>query len=437
MGYAAACVVPCVLCHLCAGQVVHQPVDVTRDAAMSLQFFVRRRRQARAGEERMAYIPAHVAIGQIREECFDSLAWRSVVASRLSAPLSYAIIPCRFFEHFLICCPHMTYAELELTLRVHADGLTAIDMRFRAPNSMADSDLVLGVPVAFDPPSLLAVSNDWMAYGRALTAQLFADSRMQMAWTRVQGFIEGAKTTLRLRLRIDPGADDLHGLRWELLQDPVTGQPLCRSQRVLFVRFLDTSELSAIVPPAHNRLRALVFIANPHDLTDYHLAPVDVAGEIARARVALGDLPTTLLARQAETLVSDPHPPLHGATLENLTRNLRAGFPLMVLVCHGSMSNVSGTDRPYLWLERDDGSSDQVAGETLVQRIADLDPQQRPLLIILAACQTAGRDQHAAVLAALGPQMTRAGVGAVIGMQGTGCTPNRARCRRPAPGWAR
>ena len=346
-----------------------------------------------------------------------TLAWRTFITYRLSVLLFSAIIPCRFFERFFICSPHMTYAELELTLRAHDDGHTA-DLRFRAPNSAADSDLALGVPVVFDLPCLLALSNDWMAYGRELTAQLFADSRMQMAWTRVQGFIQGAKTTLRLRLRIDSGADDLHGLRWELLQDPATGRPLCRSQRVLFVRFLDTSDLAAIVPPAHDHLRALVFIANPHDLTKYHLDSVDVAGEIARARVALGDLPTTVLARQTETLVSDPLPPLHSATLENLTRNLRAGYPLMVLICHGSMMNVSGTDRPYLWLERDDGSSDQVAGETFVQRIADLDPQQRPLLIILAACQTAGRDQHAAVLASIGPQLTRVGVGAVIGMQG-------------------
>lgn len=71
----------------------------------------------------------------------------------------------------------------------------------------------------------------------------------------------------------------------------------------------------------------------------------------------------------------------------------------LVLVCHGSMDKKE--DRPILWLEHDDGSSDLVAGEMLVQRITDLDPDRRPLLIILAACQTAGLDQHAAVLSAL------------------------------------
>ncbi len=312
----------------------------------------------------------------------------------------------------------MPHAELELTLHAERDGQVTADLRFRAPNSTADSDLALGVPVTFDLSSLLALGNDGSAYGHALTAQLFADARMCEAWARVQGFIQGAKATLRLRLRIDPGADYLHRLRWELLQDRSTGQPLCRSQRVLFARFLDTRDLAAIVPPAHDQMRALVVIANPRDLMTYGLAPVDVAGERARARDALGDIPTTVLARQAETPLSNTLPPPRSATLEALTDTLHEGYPLLVLVCHGSIVNVGGTDRPYLWLEHDDGSSDRVPGETVVQRIADLDPQQRPLLIILAACQTAGRDQHADMLAALGPQLARAGVGAVIGMQG-------------------
>jgi hypothetical protein len=298
----------------------------------------------------------------------------------------------------------MAHAELELILRGAGDGHAA-DLRFRAPESAGDADLALGVPVAFDLAALLAMANDWPAYGQALTAQLFAQPLMREAWATVRGFMQGANTLLRLRLRIDPGADALHALRWELLQDPLSGRFLCRSERVLFSRLLDTADMASLAAPAATALRALVAVANPSDLEEYNLSPVDVAGELARARAALGDLPTTLCA-------GPPHG--QGATMEALLTALRAGYPLLTLVCHGSI--VKG--QPILWLEKADGSCDRVAGATLVQRIADLDPQQRPLLIILAACQTAGRDQYADVLAALGPQLARAGVGAVIGMQG-------------------
>lgn len=299
----------------------------------------------------------------------------------------------------------MTHAELELTLRAQSDSRATADLRFRAPGSVADADLALGVPVALDPHALLALSSDWLAYGRVLTRQLFAEAPMREGWARVQGFAQGAGAPLRLRLRIDRGADELHALRWELLQDPATGRPLCRSERVLFARSLDSDDLAPLATPALAALRALVVVANPHDLAAYRLAPVDVPGELARARAALGDLPTTFLA-------GAPHG--RGATLEALADALRAGYPLLALVCHGGVA----AGQAALWLEREDGACDLVAADTLVERIADLDGSQRPLLVILAACQTAGRDQNGALVTALGPRLARAGVGAVIGMQG-------------------
>jgi hypothetical protein len=320
----------------------------------------------------------------------------------------------------------MTHAELELTLRDVGDGHAA-DLRFCAPDSAATADLALGVPLSIDPPALLALTNDWPAYGRTLTNQLFADPRMREAWASARGFVQGANTPLSLRLRIDPGADALHALRWELLLDPASGMALCRSERVRFARTLDTTDMSPLTLPARADLRALVLVANPTDLEEYNLTPVDVDGELARARAAFADLPTAVLARSPAPRDSTPplrlterglggEVPPHGQipTLENLLNALRAGHPLLSLVCHGSMLR----GQPILWLEREDGSCDRVPGTTLVQRIADLDPARRPLLVILVACQTAGRDQNADVLAALGPQLARAGVGAVIGMQG-------------------
>lgn len=304
----------------------------------------------------------------------------------------------------------MDHTALELTLRAVGDGKLAADLRLRPPGSPTDADLASGVPVTLDTQRLLELSLDPDAYGRALTDQLFACATLREAWATVRGYIQGANTALRLRLRIDPGAEALHALRWELLQDPSTQAFLCQSERVLFARYLDTGDLATLVTPALADVRALVAVANPRDLEEFNLDPVDVAGEMARTRQALGDLPITPLA-------GEPHGPR--ATLSAIVDGLRAGHSLLYLVCHGTLLR----GEPRLWLETDDGAADRVPAENLVARIADLPPERRPLLVVLASCQSAGRDDAGPVLAALGPRLARAGVGAVIGMQGNVPTP--------------
>ncbi len=301
----------------------------------------------------------------------------------------------------------MKYAELELTLRSVGESYTA-NLRFFASENTSGTDIAKDVQIKFDTSTLLGLHNNWVGYGRELTGQLFANAKMREAWAEIRGFIAHDDTLLRLRLHIEPSADALHSLYWELLQDPKTYKSLCRSERVLLTRYLASHELLApITPPDRNTLRALVLVANPSDPERYNLTPLDVDGEISRVRTALDPIPTTVLARV-------PHG--QGATLEALIRTLRIGYPLLSLTCHGRM--VDG--EPLLYFEHAAGHTDTISGTKLVQRIADLPSAQRPLLIILAACQTAGRGQQyeTEFLAALAPQLARAGVGAVIGMQG-------------------
>jgi len=299
----------------------------------------------------------------------------------------------------------MSYAELELTLRAPALEQVVAELQFRPPESAEWARLAHDVPIALDPLALLVLTHDPVAYGGALTAQLFAAAPLREAWARIRGFIEGANTTLRLRLRIDSGADALHALRWELLQDPLTGKSLCQSQGILFARYLDTDNLSRLIAPPRAELRALVVIANPLDLKDFNLAPVDVVGEVARTRAALRDLSLTFLA-------AAPVGP--GATLAAIFDALDLGHSILYLVCHGALVE----EQPVLWLEGADGKGERVSGEVLALRIADLPSERRPVLVVLATCQSAGRDDAGAVLAALGPRLARAGVGAVVGMQG-------------------
>jgi CHAT domain-containing protein len=131
------------------------------------------------------------------------------------------------------------------------------------------------------------------------------------------------------------------------------------------------------------------------------MAPVDVAGEVARAQTGLGDIPTTVLDGRADRPT---------ATLSALADALRAEHHILYLVCHGAL--VEG--EPCLWLERLPGEPPHpISGAELLRQIADL--THRPLLVILASCQGAGDDD--ATLAAIGPQLARAGIGAVIAMQ--------------------
>lgn len=300
---------------------------------------------------------------------------------------------------------NMTTADLELSLRRQGDGSVAADLRLRAADSSRDTELAVGVPARLDPDELLFLALDPDEYGRALTAQLFGDPRLREAWITARSFAQGAGATLRLRLRVDPAADDLHALRWETLRDPVGGQSLCRSERVLFSRYLDTDDLSRVQQRARPALRALVAVANPPELPRFGLAPVVAAAEVARVAAAVGNMPIRALGRD----VGDTP-----ASLNAIIGALREGYGILYLVGHGVIAN----GRPFLWLESDDERTGRVSGDELVRRIADLPPDKRPLLIVLSSCQSAGAGHERDALAALGPALARAGVAAVVAMQG-------------------
>ena len=74
---------------------------------------------------------------------------------------------------------------------------------------------------------------------------------------------------------------------------------------------------------------------------------------------------------------------------------------------------------PWLFLEDEDGAIKRERGADLAQRISEL--AVTPRLVLLASCESAGSGGLAAdgsPLAALGPRLARAGVPAVIAMQG-------------------
>lgn len=298
------------------------------------------------------------------------------------------------------------YADLEIGLyRRDADSYT-VEMRFSQPDSDADIRLLSGIAAAqIDFDTLRTFSLDSTRYGQVLADSLFADSEVRGAFDKAYAGAQASNVPLRLRLFIGLNAPELHSIRWETLRNPQNNTPLLTGEQIIFSRYLSSQDWRPVHLRAQADLNALIVIANPASLTDYQLAPVDVEAELARARQGLSSIKASELTAKGE------------ATLNNLSARLRDGCDILYLVCHGTL--VKG--EPHLWLEDDLGNIARATGSELVTRLIEL--QERPRLVVLASCQSAGSGDEArtddeGALAALGPRLAEAGIPAVLAMQG-------------------
>lgn len=295
--------------------------------------------------------------------------------------------------------------DLELSLHRRDGDAYSLEMRFGDPTSDVDRTFGGGQPVRFDPVELRQRAGDAVAYGDYLGSLLLADPAGRSFFDQAVAVSQAQAQPLRIRLAIGPSAPELHSLRWETLRLPGAGSPLLTDETLRFSRYLSSLDWRPANLRPEAELRALVVVANPSDLARYRLAEVDVAAEEAAARAGLGPIQTDALAAQGQ------------ATLDNLTRRLRDGYDILYLVAHGLL--VDG--EPWLFLEQADGATDRVPGRELATRIREA--QQRPRLVVLASCQSAGAGtdptpQAAGALSALGPRLAEAGVPAVVAMQG-------------------
>lgn len=310
---------------------------------------------------------------------------------------------------FLPGVDNMAYGELEIGLhRPYAEHYR-VELRYTAPDSDADVRLSPGEP-RFDLDRLRQLEGDAAAYGKELAATLLADTSLREALAQVRSAVQSLGVPLRLRLFVGPSATEMHGVRWETLRDPDQDSPLLTGEEILFSRYLSSVDWRPVGPRPRGTLRAVVAIANPAGLERYApegrpLAQVDVPGELERARAGLGDIPLTPLTAPGSV------------SLNSLADNLREGYDVLYLVCHGAL--VDG--EPYLWLETEEGGVQVVSGSELVTRVKEI--RRRPLLIVLASCQSAGTGDETragdnGALAALGPRLAEIGVPAVLAMQG-------------------
>jgi hypothetical protein len=304
------------------------------------------------------------------------------------------------------------FADLEIGLH-HGDATSyAVDLRFSDAENETDIRLVRSglVLVQFDFANLLKLTGDPVAYGQALSQSLFADAAVRAGFENALTSAATRDFALRLRLFIGPSAPELHSLHWETLRDIRDGSLLLSNERILFSRYLSSLDWRPVKLRPKADLQALVVIANPTDLATFQpqgrpLAPLDVAGERERARTSLGTLAVTALASGGT------------ASLDNMAAQLRDGYDVLYLVAHGAL--IKG--EPRLWLENATGAAHVITATELVTRLREL--EQRPRLVVLASCQSAGTgdqpaSQDAGALAPLGPQLAEAGIPAVLAMQG-------------------
>ena len=296
-----------------------------------------------------------------------------------------------------------SYAELVIGLRRRDAQVYTAELRFGLP----DSDVETRVPakrpalVQFPHAKLIELSLEPDAYGRLLTEALLADEALSGGFRAALAAAESKSLPLRIRLDIEPGAGELHALRWETLLNPVTDRPLAIGENIVFSRFISVSDYGGEGPLARPDLVALIAVAAAPDLEQRGLTPVDAAQEATLARTALGVIPATALHESGPV------------TLDRLAEAVKDGPDVLYLVAHGVLKG----DGPWLWLQGEDGLARPVEGDKLVARIQGM--RRRPRLVVLASCQSAGGVRMSGdPLAALGPQLAAAGVPAVIAMQG-------------------
>ena len=302
------------------------------------------------------------------------------------------------------------YADLEIGLRRHTASGYEVELRYSQPDSDADIRLTRrtsdALSTEFDQERLRELLSDPGAYGQLLGENLLSDPEVRVAFEQARASAHSLDAALRVRLLIDPSASELHSLHWETLRDPRDGTLLFTGENIAFSRYLGSFDWRPVRLRPQSELKALVVVANPSGLDKYDLPPADVERELAHVQNNLGNIRSTALASSGS------------ANLNRIIANLRDGYDILYMICHGSTRKGD----TWLWLEDEDGHVARTNGTDIVARLNEL--QQRPRLIVLAACQSAGQGEEArtadeGALAALGPRLAEAGIPAVIAMQGS------------------
>ncbi len=299
----------------------------------------------------------------------------------------------------------METAELEITLHSSNGSGYPVELLFRDPTSAVETAEVASQNLVLKPRLLRGDPYRDPEYGRLLSGALFGIPETRRAFETASSVAASHGRPLRLRLRLF-GAGDLHCVAWESLLHPADldrspphpdqERRLATDENTLVCRLVGTNDYRPVRVRSRGDLRALVVVASPAYLEKERtdgLRPLDVPDEVRRAEEAFAGsaIPVTTLASP-------------DATLGNIFTQLRDGYDILYLICHGGLRY----GEPQLLLDRKDGRKLPVPGGELATRVRDL--RRRPALMVLASCHSA------AGVTAVGPRLAAAGVPAVLAM---------------------
>ncbi len=301
-----------------------------------------------------------------------------------------------------------------------------------ALEAQPDHGLLVGGTLRLDPDRLRASELDAGRYGMELFESLLSGdigTAYEVALARAEA---GMRGRLRVRLRIDDEAAEVHAIAWERLHSLHHGRavPVAVSHRTPFSRYTETDfgRVDKLATPVVHMLFA---ISNPTGLPE-GLHGLDVDEEVRAIHQAIGDLRprdrirvTILPGRTGlgpgvrSALEKDGYTVVDGATsLRSLTRWLER-HEIVHILSHGHFRRESptGAGKAALFLEGDDGGWEAVDDERLADRIVALHPFC-PHLIFLSACESARQETDPThPLVGLAPKLIHAGVPAVVGMR--------------------
>ncbi|NJN19787.1 MAG: SAVED domain-containing protein [Oscillochloris sp.] len=172
------------------------------------------------------------------------------------------------------------------------------------------------------------------------------------------------------------------------------------------LRYVPSTDLRRVNAVSREQLRVVAAIASPSNSAQFGLQPFDTDAERQRAATALRDLPQVLFYTSGS--------PTGRATPDTLLTALQRGCDMLYIVCHGALVN----GQALLWLENDQGEAAPLGIDAITRMLRSLPADLRPLLVVIGACHSAGRNDPAEVVGALAPQLARDGVPAVLAMQG-------------------
>jgi|GEM_PF-1556741 len=288
----------------------------------------------------------------------------------------------------------ITYADLEIRVLELSDERYPVEITFSGerefPRGYLNRDIVPWIPSVSPPED-----------GERLFDLLFADDRLKRAWAAARS----QSPALRIRLRIDASAPELHAIPWELLREGGPGrvtETLSADADTPFSRYM-AGEWRHGKPVSGRPIKLLAVIANPANLPVYRLTPIDVEAERRNLAAALAGLE----GEQIEmTFLQGP------VTLSALEDELKRGYHILHIVAHGLYNRQQG--RAVLFLGDGDNQAVPVGEDDFAEMLVRQGDALR--LIFLASCQTATRSP-AGAFRGYAPKLVAAGVPAVVAMQ--------------------